>query len=98
MVDCAQLQEASLMFDDSKIVIADEEEMEDFHDYEDEEHAEQHSKLDDYEDEEDDDDEEEIIGALIIETVPAPPGTAETPAPETPPKKPVKKASVSKKA
>ena len=40
------------MFDSSKFVIADEEEMEDFHDYEDEEHAEPHSKLDDYEDDE----------------------------------------------
>ena len=69
------------MFDSTRIVIADEEEMEDFHDYEDEEHSEQRSKLDDYEDEEDDEDEDEVAVALVIEAVGPPALGGETPPP-----------------
>ena len=55
------------MFDSSKLVSKDEEEMEDFHDYEDEEHSELDSKLDDYEEEEleEEDDEEEELEAYF---------------------------------
>ena len=76
------------MFDSSKIVMAEEEEMEDFHDYEDEETSGTHSKLDDIEDEEDDEDEDEI-SVLVVETVPVMVVETSTPS-ETPPKKPVK--------
>ena len=39
------------MFDSPKFAAANEDEMEDFHDYEDEENSELDSKLDDFEDE-----------------------------------------------
>ncbi len=54
------------MFDTPKFFAADEEELEDFHDYDDEEHTGQESKLDEYEDSEDDDDEDEDEATVVV--------------------------------
>src|SRR5947209_3692705 len=68
-------QEPHRMFDDPKLAMKDEDEMEDFRDYDDEA-DDLDSKLDDYEEDEDEEDDEEVAGAKVVAPVPAPEAAA----------------------